>query len=220
MHIKTPKEIRYVNNIKCDNNSLVYCLTLYELNKHNIEYERKDRCGVRMYEQFWDKPVIENQFKPCDLVDMSVNEIVFETSVYINVFDYTSKRWIYTSGNVEKACNLLLLSEYNNKQGINNSSSELNVHYTLITQFDKFERHCNPESLYFCGKCNCKCKDYKDYNNHVDRCVNNIQETPLLNTEQYSIQRYLNREKTFTQDYVVVSSVEEIIKRALVQLMQ
>ena len=25
-----------------------------------IEYERKDRCGVRMYEQFWDKPVIED----------------------------------------------------------------------------------------------------------------------------------------------------------------
>ena len=213
MHIKTPKEIRYVNNIKCDNNSLVYCLTLYELNKHNIEYERKDRCGVRMYEQFWDKTVIEDQFKPSDLVDMSVNEIVFETSVYINVFDYTSKRWIYTSGNVEKACNLLLLSEYNNKQGINNSSSELNVHYTLITQFDKFVMHCNPESLYFCGKCNCKCKDYKDYTNHVDRCVNNIQEIPLLNTEQYSIQRYLNREKTFTQDYVVVNSVEEIIKQ-------
>lgn len=200
MHIKTPKEIHFVNNIKCDTNSLIYCITLYSLNKYGIPYERKNRCGVRMYEQFWKEPVIENEFTPESLIGKTIQEIELATGMHINVYDYSNKRWKYTSSSIEKSCNLLLLR-----------NDEQDIHYTLITQYDKFEILCNPEPLFYCGKCNCRCNNYEDLQIHIDRCVNNIKEKVLLNTDQYAYQKYLNKEKVFTKEYIVVSSAEEII---------
>lgn len=193
--IPTPKNIRFVNNIKCETKSFWYCLILYHLNKDNIPYARNNRCSYKMYEDnFMNVPII-NGYSANELIEIygenpsDINQICIDTELYINVC--SESKWLFTSSRLDRSINLLKLNA---------------THYSLITNLELFDRTLNLPCVIYCNMCNCYCRDEAYYKEHIQRCVYGKQPEVRLNDEAYKYQKYLSNDKPFTESYIITDT--------------